>query len=593
MEGRIRPLLAMTTLSFRADPWRASVSTVLNIVTAISRPVFAVLLGMLANKVGNGADTSEVVLYGVLLGTCAGVNLVVSEIAWKLTDRVQEEAAHLLDINMLTTVMGVPGIEHHERPKYLDQVERLRAEYWLLAQSLYSFFMGLQTVVQILLSVAVLGGISWWLLVLPVFAIPQLLANARAERMRVRGIEAVQNEWRKSDDAIDFVVQSGPAKEVRVFGLGPELLRRHTASSRASYEREFGDTMKGAKWVAVARFIFSLAFAGAIYVVTVEVVNGNTQVGALLTTAALAGTILQQVTAVSQQLTWLDMSLTAVRRYLWLIDYGKEHRAEGTAACPDRLTKGITFENVSFAYPDTEAKVLDGIDLTLPAGSTVAIIGDNGAGKSTLIKLLTRMYEPTSGRIMVDGTPLADIDIVDWRKHLSAAFQDHARLELVAQQSVGAGAMESIEDQSAVAGAVERGGANDVVAQLPEGLNTQLGAAWSGGVDLSGGQWQKLALARAMMRDPLLLVLDEPTSALDAETEHALFERFAAAAHSRSAVEGTLTVLVSHRFSTVRMADVIIVLSGGKVVESGSHAELMAKQGLYAELYELQARAYR
>jgi ATP-binding cassette subfamily B protein len=209
------------------------------------------------------------------------------------------------------------------------------------------------------------------------------------------------------------------------------------------------------------------------------------------------------------------------------------------------------------------------------------------------VKLLARMYDPTGGVILVDGQPLAGIPAVEWRERLAGAFQDFVRFEFIAQQSVGIGDVPRMDLEPAVTGAVMRAGAVDVVDKLPSGLGTQLGPTWPGGVDVSFGQWQKLALARGFMRErPLLLILDEPTAALDAETEHALFERYAAAAREPDA-HGRITVLVSHRFSTVRMADLIVVLDGSTVVESGTHEQLMTRQGRYAELYRIQAQSYQ
>jgi ATP-binding cassette subfamily B protein len=234
----------------------------------------------------------------------------------------------------------------------------------------------------------------------------------------------------------------------------------------------------------------------------------------------------------------------------------------------------------------------------------VAIVGENGAGKTTLVKLLAKMYEPTSGRITVDGVDLARIRADEWRTRLAGAFQDFFRFEFRARHTVGVGDVTRLDDELAVVTAIDRAGASDVVVRLTAGLETQLGPTWPDGVEVSFGQWQKLALARGFMRDhPLLLVLDEPTAALDAETEHALFERYAAAAARRDGTgasasngtegDGRITVLVSHRFSTVRMADLIVVLDGARVVEVGAHADLMAKGGQYAELYGIQAAAYR
>jgi ATP-binding cassette subfamily B protein len=262
---------------------------------------------------------------------------------------------------------------------------------------------------------------------------------------------------------------------------------------------------------------------------------------------------------------------------------------------PARLAgaDGVRFEHVSFAYPGTSRLVLDDVNLDLPPGTVVAIVGENGAGKSTLVKLLAKMYEPTSGRILVGGIELRRVAAADWRSRLAGAFQDFFRFEFRARHTVGVGDVPRLDDGPAVVTAVTRAGADDVVARLTAGLETQLGPTWPGGVEVSFGQWQKLALARGFMRDrPLVLVLDEPTAALDAETEHALFERYAEAVRGHSP-DGRVTVLVSHRFSTVRMADLIVVLDGARVVETGTHEALMAQRGQYAELYGIQAAAYR
>ena len=278
---------------------------------------------------------------------------------------------------------------------------------------------------------------------------------------------------------------------------------------------------------------------------------------------------------------WLDGSI----RLAWLEDYAASLAEHSGEAVPERLTTGIRFDHVSFAYPGTDRLVLEDVCLDLKPGSVVAIVGENGAGKTTLVKLLCRLYQPTTGRILVDGLELARLPVEAWRSRLTGAFQDFFRFEFRARHTVGVGDVPRLDDEPAVVAAVGRAGADDVVARLVSGLETQLGPTWPDGVEVSFGQWQKLALARGFMRDhPLLLVLDEPTAALDAETEHALFERFAAAARNgkgngeRDTADGRITILVSHRFSTVRMADLIVVLDGARVTEVGSHEELVARR---------------
>jgi ATP-binding cassette subfamily B protein len=288
------------------------------------------------------------------------------------------------------------------------------------------------------------------------------------------------------------------------------------------------------------------------------------------------------------------------QRLAWLEDYAAALVARADLPAPTTLKQGIRLEHVSFAYPGTKRLVLEDVSLDLPAGAVVAVVGENGAGKTTLVKLLAKFYTPSAGAIFIDDQPLDRMPAEAWRTRLAGAFQDFFRFELRAGQTVGLGDVVRLDDRDAVCAAVGRAGADDIVARLTAGLDTQLGAAWPGGVEVSFGQWQKLALARGFMRDrPLLLVLDEPTAALDAETEHALFERYAAAARHSGAGgadggrDGRITILVSHRFSTVRMEDLIVVLDGSRVVEVGSHEELMARRGHYAELYNVQAVAYR
>jgi ATP-binding cassette subfamily B protein len=262
---------------------------------------------------------------------------------------------------------------------------------------------------------------------------------------------------------------------------------------------------------------------------------------------------------------------------------------------PDRLQNGIRLRDVTFRYPASDTAVLSDVDLLLPAGATVAILGENGAGKSTLVKLLCRFYEPAQGTIEIDGTDLRRIPAESWRRHIAAGFQDFARLEFLARETVGVGDLPQIDSTSAVTAALKRAHGADVIDRLPKGLESPLGLSHPrGGVELSGGQWQKLALGRAMMRAaPLLLVLDEPTASLDAESEHQLFTEYAAAAKRIAARTGGITLLVSHRFSTALNADLILVIEDGRVAESGDHQQLMAAGGLYAELYGLQAEAYR
>jgi ATP-binding cassette subfamily B protein len=432
-------------------------------------------------------------------------------------------------------------------------------------------------------------------LLLPLFVIPSIVTGAKVERMRRQTMEEHESDWRHVYDLNTLATSPAAGKEIRIFGLADEIHRRHVETMRDIRRWSLAIGMSDAKLTSAARSVFTLGYVGAIALVAWRVGTHQAPVSQLVLTVVLAGQVMGMLASLTGEAREFAWNIASVRRYVWFLDYAKEHKARhGGIAAPASLSSGITFESIDFTYPGTTNPVLTDVNLDIAPGSIVAIVGDNGAGKTTLVKLLSRLYQPSSGRITVDGTDLADYDIESWRARFGAAFQDHARLELVAQRAIGVGDMPHLDDTKAATEALQRAAAHNVLNDLPQRLETQLGTSWMDGVELSGGQWQKIALGRGMMREtPLVLVLDEPTAALDAETEHRLFERYARAAGEAGARAGTITVLVSHRFSTVRMADVIVVIDGGHIVETGGHDELVRRGGLYAQLYELQARAYR
>lgn len=368
-----------------------------------------------------------------------------------------------------------------------------------------------------------------------------------------------------------------PGKEVRVTGIGEQLVTRRRAAWESYFRPVESARISTALWNTLAWSVFAAGYVGAVAFVAVGLEGSP---GAVLLVLAAGARLSVYIGATVGEIgflrgIWMDGS----KRMAWLEDYAAQVNQSVSARVPEKLEHGIVFNHVSFTCPGSTRKVLDDISLTLPAGAVIAIVGENGAGKSTLIKLLCRMHQPDSGNIRVDGINLADVSAEDWRQRIAGAFQDFFGFEFPAQQSVGVGDLNHIDDRPAAERAVQRAGADDVVQGLAARLQTQLGSTWPEGVDLSIGQWQKLALAGGFIRSqPLVLVLDEPTAALDAETEHALFERYAASARS-GAGEGTITVLVSHRFSTVRMADLIVVMDSARVAEVGDHESLMQKGG--------------
>jgi ATP-binding cassette subfamily B protein len=331
--------------------------------------------------------------------------------------------------------------------------------------------------------------------------------------------------------------------------------------------------------------------------VVLRAAHGHASPGSVVEVVSLLRRAQRQVGGASTSAGSFAVAATTADRLLWLEDYVAGFRQGADGLAPAELTDGIRLEHVGFTYPGQDAPVLTDVCLTLEAGSTVAVVGENGAGKSTLIKLLTGMYRPTEGRITVDGRDLADISPDRWREATTGAFQDFVRFAMSLGDGVGAGDVPRVDDRAAVLSAIGRAGAGDLVEAEGDGQSGALGldtllGAYIGGRALSGGQWQRLALARGLMRErPLLIVLDEPTANLDAPSETALFASYREAALDSTG--GTITVLVSHRFGTVHMADQIIVMDGGRVAESGDHQALMNRGGIYAELFNLQAEGYR
>jgi ATP-binding cassette subfamily B protein len=475
----------------------------------------------------------------------------------------------------------------------------LRNQVFVLDHMYMSVFSTCGWILRLGVTVALLMSIHPALVLLAAFALPTVLTSTWRPGVERSVQERGAPFSRLARHLFNTATTATPGKEVRVTGIGGRL----ASERRAAWERWYGPVSAArwatAEWHALAWAIFGGAFVGAVVFVSSGL---RAPAGDVLLVLAAGSRLSAYIGATGGEIGFLrGIWMDGARRLAWLEDYAATFVAAADQAVPARLTRGIRFEHVSFAYPGTDRLVLDDVSLDLPAGAVVAIVGENGAGKTTLVKLLAKLYEPSAGRIWIEGIDLARVPADEWRQRLAGTFQDFFRFEFRARHTVGVGDVPRLDDEPAVATAVGRAGADDVVAGLTAGLETQLGPTWPQGVEVSFGQWQKLALARGFMRDhPLLLALDEPTAALDAETEHALFERFAAAARAgRSASgavsgdDGRITILVSHRFSTVRMADLIVVLDGARVAEVGTHDELVAKGGQYAELYGIQAAAYR
>jgi ATP-binding cassette subfamily B protein len=592
----VKGSITLLTTAFRVAPIRASIVFLLNIVEACSSALFPLVIKFLVDAATTG-DVRKAVIAATVLGATWTLLLTAAITGFMLLQGLQERTAMRIDREIIDLTAGLHGVEHHERPEYIDQLQLLRDRRDQISNALRAVVRNVSFFMQIAFTFGLLANLHPLLVLLPLFGIPSMLGGMKMQRILIRADEKVSEKRRLANHFFDLATTAAPGKELRIFGIGRELQRRHDTILLENDQELTRARTKGTVWFAAGWFVFAIGYVLAILFVANRVLQGQGTLGDVVLAMLLASRVNENVSGGVNMAIWLVETMKTVARYLWLLDYAKEHRTGepvGGDRIPTVIARGIDVDGVTFRYPGTEQAVLEDVSLHVPAGSTVAIVGDNGAGKSTLIKLLCRFYEPTEGRILLDGVDISTYDFDAWRARMSAGFQDFAKFELVAREVVGVGNLPHMEDEPFVHGALDRANATDVVETLARGFETQLGKSFDDGIELSGGQWQKLALGRAMMREePLILVLDEPTAALDAQTEHALFERYAGAARAVAQRTGAITLFVSHRFSTVRMADLIIVVEGGRVREVGSHAELMRADGLYAELYELQAKAYR
>ncbi|HTM31698.1 MAG TPA: ABC transporter ATP-binding protein [Vicinamibacterales bacterium] len=576
-------------LGYRHEPRLMLWAFVLSQLAALPDALLALWLMLL----GRGVIESRPWLVtgsAIGLGVSATATWLLQTVSTRVQRRFRDKVTIALESHVARLQASIVTIAHHERPEILDRLAMLRDQVFVLDHMYMSVFATVGWILRLAVTLALLASVHVALVLLAVFALPTVWVSTWRPAVERAALQSGAQANRLARHLFTTATTAPPGKEVRVLGIGDKLVTERRSAWEMGFAPIASARWATAGWQALAWAIFGTAYVGAI--VFVSAVLGRPAESVLLVLAAGARLSAYVGATVGEigflRGFWMDGS----RRLAWLEDYAAALEAAADAPVPDAITRGIRFDRVSFAYPGTSRTVLDDVSLTLPAGSVVAIVGENGAGKSTLVKLLARMYEPTSGSIFVDDRPLARMPAAGWRARLAGAFQDFYRFEFQVRHTVGLGDVTRLHDSIAVETAIGRAGAEDVILKLPSGLDTQLGPTWPGGSEVSFGQWQKLALARGFMRDtPLLLVLDEPTAALDAETEHALFTRYAAAARNSSS--GRITVLVSHRFSTVRMADLIVVLDGSRLVDVGTHDELMARGGQYAELYAIQAKAYQ
>ena len=550
--------------------------------------VDAVVAAIDTVRSGNAPDTVRVVelvaleggLVALLAATQRGLAFCQSLLRAQLGKRV-----NLMILDKALTL----ELAHFEDAEFYDKLTRARREASTRPLSLVTRTFGLiQNMVVLVSFGTLLAALSPWAVAILIFAgLPAFVAEAKFSGDAFRLFRWRSSETRMQMYLETVIAREDHAKEVKLFGLGPLLLDRYRDISEKLYYADRDLSLRRDAWGLALGLVATATLYAAYAWIAVATIAARITIGQMTMYLML---FRQGQSAVASGLAAIGGMYEDNLYLSTLYDYLETPVAPtvGRAERGPRPEDGIRFDNLSFRYPDAETEALTDIDLHVRPGESLALVGENGSGKTTLIKLLTRLYSPTRGRILLDGLDLREWHEDALRRRIGVIFQDFARYQLLLGENIGAGDVRHFEDEARWRKAAAQGMADAIIATLPRGYRTQLGKWFKDGRELSGGQWQKIALSRAFMRNEAdVLVLDEPTAAMDAAAEASVFERF------RGLTRDRIAILISHRFSTVRMADKIVVIQEGRIAEHGSHDELMARNGKYAHLFALQANGYR
>jgi ATP-binding cassette subfamily B protein len=578
------------SLGLQVDRGRLSRAVVLMFAGYIAAPLAALALRSLTDSL-LAAQADPALTFALLTAVLLVAQLMFGHFAHLDYFEVAELQQNRLRGELMTLVNGPPGIDHLDRADFADNTGLVRDGLFGSTRALEAVLQLAGLFLQTAITAGILIDLNPFFAFLPLCAVVPVLLERLAQTSVESAREKTAERLRLNKHLIELATSVGSVRELRLFGGEHELLARQRSTWDEVTAVMWRGQLKAAAYRAIGQGFFALGYGGAIVLELASALHRHASIGDLVLVITLAVQVSVQVSGALGLLSLLQTAGRTVDRIQALRSIAasaprRPARADAGVSVPSRLERGITLEDVSFSYPGSAEPVLSGVCLDIPAGQTLALVGENGAGKSTLVKLLCGLYLPTSGRILVDGADLADLDPQRWRARVATLFQDFTKIELTLGESIGHGDVARIADPSAVAAAVSQARAQRVLRSVTGGLDGYVGRSYTDGAELSGGQWQTIGLARSLMRQaPLLLVLDEPAAALDASAEHELFERYASTAGRAGHGQGGVTVLVSHRFSTVLMADRIAVLEQGRLAEFGSHRDLMAAGGLYAELF--------
>ncbi len=602
--GALRNLGPLFRLVWAVSPWMTVTNLALRLVRAVL-PVAMLYVGKLIIDEVVRLAGAGFALDGLGGWWASGelqtlVVLVAAEFGLAIVSDTLGRAVALLDSllgDLFTNETSVRlmahaatlDLAHFEDADFYDKLERARRQTTGRMVLMSQVFSQAQNVITIVSFGVGLVVYAPWLIVLLVLAlVPAFLGEAHFNAQSY----SLTYAWTPERRELDYLRFTGAsdetAKEVKIFGLNDFLTERYRDLADAFYQANRSLAVRRAGWGAGLAAVGSLGYYAAYAVIIYRTVRGDFTIGDLTFLAGSFGRLrslleglLASFSTVAGQALYLDDLFSFFEITPRVVSPPEP------LPFPEPIREGFTFEGVGFRYPGAERWILRDLSFHLRAGEALALVGENGAGKTTLVKLLARLYDPDEGRILLDGHDLREYALADVRANIGVIFQDFVRYHLTAAENIAVGRIEQREDRPRIEGAAQRSLADSVIEKLPEGYEQVVGKRFKTGVDLSGGEWQKVALGRAYMRDAQLLILDEPTAALDARAEYEVFQRF------KDLTEGKSAVLISHRFSTVRMADRILVLADGRLEEIGTHEELLAAGNRYAELFELQAAGYR